>query len=207
MSDRFQTILLLGPPGSGKGTQGKILGRVPGFFHCSCGDVFRNLNPDSEVGQRFIEYSSRGELVPDDVTISAWVDNISAQVTLNQYHPSTDVLILDGIPRNVAQAKLLEEHLDVRKIVELHCGNEEKMIERLRRRALKENRLDDSKEDVIRNRWEVYRQETEPVLAHYPDEICDSISALGTPAEVFVNVLSASIPVQNELTGSKAVGV
>lgn len=207
MSERFQTILLLGPPGSGKGTQGKILGRVPGFFHCSCGDVFRNLNPDSEIGQRFIEYSSQGKLVPNEITIQAWVANITAQVTLNAYHPHSDVLILDGIPRNVPQAELLAEHLDVRKIIELHCGDEEKMIERLRRRALKENRLDDSKEDVIRHRWDVYRAETEPVLAHYPDELQASISALGTPAEVFVNVLTEAIPVQNELIGSKPVGV
>ena len=69
---KYRTILLFGAPGSGKGTQGKILGSVPNFFHCACGDVFRSLKADSAIGQVFIEYSSRGELVPDGPTIDLW---------------------------------------------------------------------------------------------------------------------------------------
>ena len=60
----YRTILLFGAPGSGKGTQGKILGSIPGFFHCACGDVFRSLDLKTEIGQAFLAYSSRGELVP-----------------------------------------------------------------------------------------------------------------------------------------------
>ena len=65
MTDRYQTILLFGAPGSGKGTQGKILGQIPGFYHLSCGEVFRTLDTSSELGRTFMEYSSRGELVPE----------------------------------------------------------------------------------------------------------------------------------------------
>ncbi|MGH7972588.1 MAG: nucleoside monophosphate kinase, partial [Limisphaerales bacterium] len=61
----YRTILLFGAPGAGKGTQGKILGMVPHFFHCACGDVFRSLSADSSVGRTFLEYSGRGDLVPD----------------------------------------------------------------------------------------------------------------------------------------------
>ncbi len=197
MSDRFHTVLLLGPPGSGKGTQGKILGAIPGFFHCACGDVFRRINPNTELGRVFIDYSSRGELVPDEVTIRAWCEHIRAQVTLGAYKPESDVLVLDGIPRNVDQARLMEEHIDVSRIIELYCGDEEKMIERLRRRALKENRMDDTKEEVIRNRWDVYRAETEPVLAHYDDSLISRVDAIASPAEVFAGVLGEAIPVQN----------
>ena len=79
MHDRYQTVLLFGAPGAGKGTQGKILGLVPGFFHLACGDVFRSLDVNSELGKEFLEYSSRGELVPDSLTIEMWRQNAHAQ--------------------------------------------------------------------------------------------------------------------------------
>ena len=62
---KFRTILLFGAPGAGKGTQGKILGTIPNFFHCACGEVFRSLQSDSALGPTFIDYSGRGQLVPD----------------------------------------------------------------------------------------------------------------------------------------------
>ena len=70
---KYRTYLIFGAPGSGKGTQGKILGSIPRFFHCACGDVFRQLDTRTEVGQAFMEYSSRGELVPDEVTVKLWM--------------------------------------------------------------------------------------------------------------------------------------
>ena len=66
---KFRTFLILGAPGSGKGTQGKVLGSIPRFHHLACGDVFRSLDTRTALGQKFVEYSSRGELVPDDVTV------------------------------------------------------------------------------------------------------------------------------------------
>lgn len=193
----FQTVLLFGPPGSGKGTQGKALGSIPGFYHFACGEVFRRLNPHSELGRVFLEYSTKGELVPDDLTIKLWLDHIQAQTQTGAYKPESDLLVLDGIPRNVHQAKMMDEHLRTLKVIELDCDHEDKMIERIRRRALKENRPDDAKEAVIRNRWDVYREETEPVLAVFPDEVRVKVDALGSPAEVLRDVLNELIPVQN----------
>ena len=69
---RFKTLLLFGAPGSGKGTQGSILGSIPGYVHVACGDVFRNLRVGSPLGKVFLEYSSRGALVPDDFTVQLW---------------------------------------------------------------------------------------------------------------------------------------
>src|SRR2546422_10699103 len=74
----YRTVLLFGAPGAGKGTQGKILGTIPNLFHCACGDVFRSLKTDSAVGQVFLEYSSRGDLVPDETTIQLWREFINA---------------------------------------------------------------------------------------------------------------------------------
>ena len=73
---KYRSILLFGAPGAGKGTQGKVLGVIPNFYHCACGDVFRNLRPDSPLGKVFIKYSSRGLLVPDETTIELWKQNI-----------------------------------------------------------------------------------------------------------------------------------
>lgn len=94
---KFRTILLFGAPGSGKGTQGKILGTIPGFYHLACGDLFRNLRIDSPLGRVFIDYSSKGQLVPDEPTIELWQQHINAQTQLGRFHPDRDTLVLDGI--------------------------------------------------------------------------------------------------------------
>lgn len=196
MSNKFRTALLFGAPGVGKGTQGKILGNIPGFFHLSCGEVFRTIDTSTPLGRTFLEYSSRGELVPDDVTIKMWHENLHARTILSNYKPKADLLVLDGIPRSVSQARLLSEHIEVLAVVHLTCKDKEEMIRRLRRRALKENRADDAREDVIRRRWEVYERETFPVLEHYPAHLIHNIDAIGSPAVVLMHVLDILAPVQ-----------
>jgi adenylate kinase len=193
---KYNTLLLFGAPGSGKGTQGKILGQIPGFYHLSCGEVFRTLNSKSELGRIFVEYSSKGLLVPDDVTIRMWRENIRAQEILSIYKPDDDLLVLDGIPRNANQAKIMDEYIDVLEVVHLVCSDEEKMFSRLRKRALKENRVDDAREDVIRRRWKVYMDETKPVLEHYPRDIVKTVDALGSPASVLQHILERVVPIQ-----------
>ena len=96
------------------------------------------------------------------------------------------------------RAQALDPYLDVLKIVHLVCPDLDAMVERMKKRAIKENRLDDADERVIRRRFEVYERETSPVLAHYPSEIITDISAIGSPAEVLEHVLEAVVPVQNE---------
>lgn len=208
MTQRFQTILLFGAPGAGKGTQGKILGVVPGFYHLSCGEVFRTLDMSSELGKTFVKFSSKGRLVPDDVTIQMWHQNMHARTVLSDYKPHVDILVLDGIPRNVNQAKILKNHLNVLQIIHLVCPNKEEMISRLRRRALKENRIDDAKEEVIRKRWAVYEEETFPVLDYYPKNIIKEVDATGSPGRVLEHILECVVPIQeshfnNPITGEK----
>src|SRR3954463_11149499 len=96
---RYKTILLFGAPGSGKGTQGKIIGTIPGYYHSSTGDIFRSLDLQSEMGRKVWEYSSAGQLVPDELTIKMWKQYILGMELVNQFHPETEILILDGIPR------------------------------------------------------------------------------------------------------------
>lgn len=190
---KYRTILMFGAPGSGKGTQGKVLGALPGYFHLSCGDVFRSLNSKSELGQIFLQYSSQGKLVPDNFTIQLWHDHIVRQVNGHNFTPDEEVLILDGIPRNAPQAELMEEHIDVVKLIYLEAKNEEQMVARLHRRALHENRLDDANEDVIRQRFHEYDAESKPVLDFYAGDRIYSVDAGQTPIEVMRDVLDGLI--------------
>ena len=186
---KLRTILLFGAPGSGKGTQGKILGSIPGYYHCACGDVFRNLNADSRLGKTFLDYSSRGELVPDESTVDLWRNNIQANTMLGRFNPERDTVVLDGIPRNAAQAQMLQGTLDVRALLHLTCPDRNKMIERLQRRALRDNRLDDANLDIIRTRLQDYDQETKPVLDFYGPEVVRDINATQSPVEVLRDIL------------------
>lgn len=186
---KFRTLLLFGAPGSGKGTQGKILGTIPNFFHCSCGDVFRNLTIDSKLGRIFVEYSSKGQLVPDESTIDLWRQNIQAQTTLGRFNPEKDTLLLDGIPRNPHQAEMLNDTLDVKGIFYLSCPDMNKLVERLQRRALRENRLDDANLEVIRRRLETYESETKPVLDFYGPKLVHHIDSTQSPVKVLQDIL------------------
>jgi adenylate kinase len=186
---KYRTILLLGAPGSGKGTQGKVLGAIPGFFHCACGDVFRNLTPDTPLGRQFVGYSSRGQLVPDEPTVQLWRHAIENNTQAGRLRPDQTTLVLDGIPRNVPQAEMLQDALDVVGIFYLRCTNPDSLIERIQRRALKENRLDDASLDVIRQRLALYEKETAPLIRFYPGHLLHRINADQPPVKVLSDIL------------------
>lgn len=196
-ADRYQTILLFGAPGVGKGTQGKLLGKIPGMYHLATGEIFRSLNRESGLGRKFYEYSSRGELVPDDLTIQLWLEHTQGLIASRAYSPSTDLLVLDGMPRTSAQAEALDDYIDVLKIVHLTTPNVDEMVLRMKRRALRENRPDDADESVIRRRFEVYMQETRPVRTHYDPGLIAEVNGVGTPAEVLMNILKVIVPIYN----------
>jgi len=186
---KYCTVLLFGAPGSGKGTQGKILGTIPGLFHFACGDAFRNLRITDPLGRLFIEYSSKGQLVPDEPTIDLWRRNIQASTVNHIFDPEHDTLVLDGIPRNARQAEILSDTLDVRAVFHLTCPDMTKMVERLQRRALRENRLDDANLDIIRDRLQTYENETKPVLDFYGPKVVRPIDSSQTPLNVLRNIL------------------
>ncbi len=185
----FRAVLLFGAPGSGKGTQGHILSGVPGLLHLSSGEMFRELDPASDLGRIFLDYSTRGELVPDDVTIRLWQHHMNKLVSTNRFDPRKDTLILDGIPRSRHQAEMLQGSLDVRLLLHLQATDEEQMVQRIRQRALRENRLDDANPDVVRRRFREYEAETHPVLEFYPAELIRTIDAGAAPLEVLRAVI------------------
>ena len=203
--NRFRTVLLFGAPGAGKGTQGKVLGQVPGLFHQSCGEVFRSLDMRSPEGKEVYRYSSRGELAPVELTIRIWKKSLQGQIALGRFKPDEDLLILDGIPRNVRQAEIMEdEYIEVLHVLHLVCSDEDSMIDRLKRRAIHENRADDANEAVIRHRFEVYHRESAPVLKHYPKEIISQIDSLTMPVEVTRDILNCLLPAIKSAAQSRA---
>src|SRR6202171_3381697 len=186
---KYNTFILFGAPGSGKGTQGKTLGSIPRFYHCPCGDVFRSIDTRTKVGKAFLDYSSKGQLVPDEITVELWKEGNHAAVDAHKFKSDNDILVLDGIPRNVGQAKIMEEMIDVKKVFHLSCPNRETLFYRLKKRALKDNRLDDANEEVIQRRLDIYEGESKPVLSYYPKENVTVVDATQPPAKVLLDIL------------------
>lgn len=184
----YRSVLVFGPPGSGKGTQGKVLTQMPGFLHISSGDLFRNLDPQSDLGRIFLEYSTKGQLVPDDLTIRLWKQHMTQLVSSGQFNVDRDVLFLDGIPRSRHQAEMLEGLIDPLLLLHLHA-DQELMVERIHKRALQENRLDDANPDVVRRRFQEYEAETAPILGYYPQEKIRTIDAGAAPLEVLRQII------------------
>jgi adenylate kinase len=143
-----------------------------------------------------------GELVPDDLTIDLWKDHVSKLREAKKLDPSTQLLVLDGIPRNVNQAALLDSVIDVLTVIHLAFADQNEAVSRLKKRALKENRADDAKEEVVRRRLDVYREETQPLLDHYDASRIADVDAVGSPAEVLFEALKVLVPIQAKHFGN-----
>jgi adenylate kinase len=187
---KYRTILLFGMPGSGKGTQGAILGQLPDLVHVSCGDIFRRLPKSGTLGREIVHYTSHGALVPDDLTVRIWERHIKILELQELLLPEQHTLVLDGLPRNFAQAERLDAMLDVIQIFHLQITDTEKAAERLRARALRENRLDDMNEDVICRRIQLYYKETFETLRFYDPELIYDIDAAQCPLDVIRDIIN-----------------
>lgn len=194
---RHTAVLLFGPPGVGKGTQGQLLGSVPGFRHVSTGDMFRSMDPNSPLGKKVRNYTREGNFVPDALTIQIFRAFLEDDIDSGRFNPSEEVLVLDGIPRSTQQVELIAADMDVRLLIHLICRDEDKMVERIRARAEREHRVDDAREEIVRHRFNVFRQQSAPVLNCYTGDMVVDVPADGTPAEVLRELLGHLIPVQN----------
>lgn len=141
---------------------------------------------------------SSGSLVPDELTVQLWQKHVRELIDSKRFNPKSDLLILDGIPRSVAQAKALDPHVDVLQVIHLSAPDVDEMVRRMKQRAAKENRPDDADERVIRKRFEVYAAETKPVLSHYDKKLIAEVNAIGSPAEVLLRILQGLVPVYNK---------
>jgi adenylate kinase len=186
---KYRAILLFGMPGSGKGTQGAILGQLPDLVHISCGDIFRKLSKFGKLHKEVLQYTSAGKLVPDELTIRIWERQIRILELQELLIPDYHFLVLDGLPRNLEQARMMDKFLDVIQIFHLKITDTDKARERLKARALRENRLDDSRDDVIAERIRTYYRETEAALSFYKPSLIYDVDASQTPIDVLRQII------------------
>lgn len=193
MSSLISAFLIFGPPGSGKGTVGAKLAATTSLKHLSTGDIFRGLPASSESGKLFYQYSNSGKLVPDEVTVQIFQRYVNGLVDTNKLNPEKDILLLDGIPRTPAQAKLIESVVSVKGLLVLDIANDNTVVDRILGRAKIEGRKDDADESIIRNRLTEYKNKTAAVLDVYPADKVLRINGDQSPDEVFRDTLAAYI--------------
>lgn len=177
-------VVLFGAPGCGKGTQSELLEKKFGLSHISTGEIIRShIKAQTPLGQQMAEYISRGELAPDSVVIGM------VEEYLNQ-NKGIKGTIFDGFPRTTAQAeafdKLLESMGDSVDIMIYMDVPEEELVQRILLRGKVSGRADDASEDVIRNRIEIYNQQTAVVADYYRAQgKYVAVPSLGTIDQVF----------------------
>ena len=179
-------ILFLGPPGAGKGTQAAMLATALGIPHVSTGVMLREaVAAGTELGKQAKAIMAGGDLVPDDLVVAIVEERLARDDAACGY-------LLDGFPRNVAQARALtaalgDDSVEVALLLEV---DEDEIVDRLMKRAA-EGRADDN-EGTIRRRLEVYRQETEPMVAAYGDKVV-AVAGMGAVEDVFAGVVRALV--------------
>ena len=202
-------LVLVGPPGAGKGTQAQFLAAHFSIPHISTGDIFRaNLKAGTELGNQAKGFMDRGELVPDSVTNEMVKDRLTHDDAVNGF-------LLDGFPRNVAQAEVLRAILADKKtplhaVLEFSLADEEIVARLSSRRTCRDcgapsvgvdkcptcggdvYQREDDKAEVIARRLEVYAEQTAPIISFYRNEgLLISVSAVGNVEDITAHAISA----------------
>ena len=182
-------LILFGPPGSGKGTQAAKLADKYKLVHISTGDLFRyELSNETELGTLAKSYMDQGKLVPDEVTINM----LKAKM---ERHPEANGFIFDGFPRTIAQAEALltllkEMHTSLTAMIALEV-DENEIVNRIKSRGLTSGRADDNDDSIIRKRFEVYKNETQPVFEFFEQHnLATSIDGVGEVEDIFAALMS-----------------
>lgn len=186
---KFSVILLFGPPGSGKATLGRFLSDGGMQYHLSSGEIFKSLPVSSDAGKLYYSYAKNGQFLPDDITIEIWKYYVQGLIATNSYYPESQDLLLDGLPRTILQAQMLQNYVKIRHVIVLEINDKEELKKRIASRARREGRVD----DVHLNEWEKkidsYHQRLDSILKFYPNHLVSKVNAQQKPLEVLRDVL------------------
>jgi adenylate kinase len=177
-------------PGSGKGTQGAVLGQLPSLVHISMGDIFRKIPRTGKFGREIEKFTTQGLMVPDDLTVRIFERHLMILEMQELVLPEQHTLILDGLPRSYAQAERLESILDVIQIFHLKIIDTVLATERLRTRALRENRLDDMSDEVIQRRLHTYYDDTFKTLSFFRSDLIFDVDAGRRAIDVLCDIVN-----------------
>ena len=182
-------IVLLGPPGAGKGTQSEKVLKKYNLVHLSTGDLFRlHLNNETTLGLEAKKYMNKGDLVPDEIVIGMVEDKINKSSNVIGF-------VFDGFPRTINQAIALDNMLEkknipIKQMIALKV-DEKELIKRIQNRAKTSGREDDKSIDKINNRIQVYNQETKPVADYYKKhDKYSEVDGIGEIDEIFIKLCS-----------------
>ena len=201
---RFKTFLVFGPNGIGKGTNAKAAGALPGYLHFSTGDMFRALvarvkeGTASELEKRIDQIMKSGGLVDDETTVKLARENLESAVREGSFDPETDYLLLDGLPRNVEQAEMVEPFIEICGVLHVTAAREV-AVARITGRAKKEGRKDDQDAEAVGRRLDIFFENAARILAYYDkdfngemtysSEVIHYINADQRPVEVLRDFL------------------
>jgi len=160
-------VILFGAPLIGKGTQGEILGSLPGYFHISMGQLFRQLPKTDERRKHVEKLMETRALVPDELVFEIFNEYKQSIIQTGDYVPGRDILIVDGLPRNVSQVSEFNERANVMQIIYMTASNIEELKKRAKIRAIVEGRQDDFDEATVIKGLENFKAETLPLLEQY----------------------------------------
>ena len=177
-------LVLFGPPGSGKGTQAEMLEEKYKLHHISTGDLFRyEIGNCTELGKQAKAYIDKGDLVPDSITVDMLKNKLKSMCDDHGF-------LLDGFPRTVAQAQALDKlmaelNLEITSLVALDVPEDE-VVARILNRGKTSGRSDDNDPNIIKNRFKVYEEQTEPVFAYFDQQgKTVMVNGVGTIEEIF----------------------
>ena len=162
--------------------------------------LFRKLPKYGTLGKEIVDFTSEGKLVPDDLTVRIWRRHVKILELQEYLLQDVHTLILDGLPRNYNQAEMLDDMLDVAQIFHLKIADNARAMERLKSRALRENRLDDINDEVIRRRLKTYYEETYRTLSFYDPTLIYEVDANQSPIDVLRDIIDRLSVIQHQRT-------
>lgn len=189
---RLPAVILVGAPGTGKGTQGAILDAVPGYWFVSMGEVLRAQDAGQHADRNVCESMQAGRLVSMDAVFAAWEQHLQ-QLLQSGLRAETGLLILDGLPRNIAQAERLQSFVHTIRVIHLRCVDDNLLLQRIRGRAANSEpsaqRADDASSEVSRHRLQIFKEQTLPLLDWFPRDKISTVDATLQPLEVLQQIV------------------